>query len=129
MTKSTKGSCSCGAVRWEANGEMREVVACHCKQCRKQTGHYYAATNTSNDSLTITGDDHLTWYQASESAKRGFCKHCGSALFWKPHGRDYTSILAGSIDGDSGLELKEHIFVADKGDYYDLDDGLPQRQQ
>ena len=128
MTENTKGSCSCGAVSWEVEGEMRPVVACHCTQCRKQTGHYFAATNTSNDNLTITGGDHLTWYEASESAKRGFCKHCGSALFWKPDGRDYTSILAGSIDGDSGLKLREHIFVADKGDYYDLDDGLPQRE-
>ncbi len=129
MSKITKGSCSCGAVSYEVVGEMRDVVACHCGQCRKQSGHYFAATNCANDALTVSGEDNITWYAASDDAKRGFCKTCGSALFWRPEDRDYTSILAGSIDGKTGLTLKEHIFVADKGDYYELDDGLPQREQ
>ena len=129
MSKVTKGSCNCGAVNYEIAGEIRPVVACHCSQCRKQTGHYFAATNCKDDQIVIKGADNITWYAASDSAKRGFCKHCGSALFWKPEGRDDVSILAGSIDGATGLKLVEHIFVADKGDYYELNDGLPQREQ
>ena len=127
MTKITKGSCNCGSVKWEAEGEMRGVVGCHCSQCRKQTGLYYAATNITNAQLTIAGEDNISWYQASPDAKRGFCKICGSALFWKPEGKDYTSILAGSIDGDSGLEIVEHIFVGDKPDWYEITDGKPVR--
>jgi len=73
--------------------------------------------------------DSLKWYQSSENAKRGFCVECGSALFWKNGDDPHTSILAGSIDGETNLKLAEHIFVADKGDYYEINDGLPQREQ
>ncbi|MEO1143405.1 MAG: GFA family protein, partial [Pseudomonadota bacterium] len=76
MTKVTKGSCNCGEITWEATGEMREIVACHCSQCRKQTGLYYAATNVADDCLTVHGES-LTWYQSSPEAKRGFCNTCG----------------------------------------------------
>ncbi len=122
MTKVTRGSCNCGSVKWEASGELRPIIACHCGQCRKQTGLYYAATNVSDDRLQVEGNEHITWYQSSPEAKRGFCKHCGSALFWKHAKDDFTSILAGTIDGDSGLKIEEHIFVEDKADFYSLPD-------
>lgn len=123
------GSCLCGTVRYKINGPLRHVTACHCSQCRKQTGHYYAATNVADDDLVIENGENLTWFEASSEARRGFCKTCGSALFWKSNGDDHTSIMAGSLDGDSGTKLTEHIFVADKGDYYDISDDLPKHPQ
>ena len=124
------GGCNCGGVTYTVAGPMREVVACHCSQCRKQTGHFYAATNAADADLTVKDSGTLKWYAASDIAKRGFCGECGSALFWKPNGGDYTSILAGTLDGDAGgLKLDRHIFVADKGAYYELNDGLPAFEQ
>jgi len=125
MSKTTKGSCNCGAVTWEAKGEMRPITACHCSQCRKQSGLYFAATAADDVDLTITGET-LKWYNASPEAKRGFCGNCGSSLFWKHDDDEFTSILAGSIDGPSGLEIVKHIFVADKPDWYEITDGKPQ---
>lgn len=125
MTKITKGSCNCGSVTWEVQGEMRPIVACHCSQCRKQSGLYFAATAAEDKDLTINGDD-LKWYKASPDASRGFCGTCGSSLFWKHDEEDFTSILAGSIDGVSGLEITRHIYVGDKPDWYDITDGKPQ---
>ncbi len=119
------GSCLCGAIKYTINGPLRDVTACHCSQCRKQSGHYYAATSAADADLIIEGGDNLTWYEASDDAKRGFCKTCGSALFWKNNGENKTSILAGSLDGDAGVKLIDHIFVADKGDYYEINDGVP----
>ncbi|MEL6736267.1 MAG: GFA family protein, partial [Pseudomonadota bacterium] len=58
-----------------------------------------------------------------------FCSTCGSALFWKSNGSVKTSILAGSMDGETRLALDRHIFVANKGDYYDVADGLPSFDQ
>ncbi len=124
MTKITKGSCNCGVVTWEAKNEMRPITACHCGQCRKQTGLYYAATAADDVDLTISGGA-LKWYHATPEAKRGFCGDCGSALFWKHQKDDFTSVLAGSIDGKSGLEIAEHIFVDDKPDWYEITDGKP----
>ena len=126
MDESHQGSCLCGAVRFSAHGPLRGVIYCHCSQCRKQTGHYFAGTNVLTDHLSVTGQDHVTWYAASPDALRGFCRTCGSTLFWKAHNYPYTSILAGSFNGASGLVGLRHDFVADKGDYYQITDGLPQ---
>lgn len=117
----TKGSCACGGITLEVKGPLREVVACHCGQCRKQTGSYYMATNAPDSALSVKDENGLLrWYQSSQKAKRGFCSACGSALFWKHVDDDFTSILAGSIDGPTGLKIEKHIFVEDKGDFYDI---------
>ena len=130
MAGPVTGSCNCGAVKYSVTGPLREVIACHCGQCRKQTGHYFAATQAANSDLTIEDSSTLKWYAASDEAKRGFCSECGSALFWRRNDADTTSILDGTLDGDAGgIKMQKHIFVADKGDYYDIDDGLPQEQQ
>jgi len=123
------GHCLCGAVRFRAMGPLRDVVACHCSQCRRQTGHFYAATNVGNANLEIEGGENVGWYRASDAAGRGFCRICGSALFWKADDANYTSIMAGAFDGPTGLKIACHIYCADKGDYYELDDGVPQYPQ
>ena len=120
------GSCLCGAVSFAASGPLRGVVYCHCSQCRKQSGHYYAATNVADADLRVEGQEKITWYEASASAKRGFCSVCGSVLFWKHNEADDISVMAGAFEQPSGLKGEVHIFVADKGDYYEIDDGLPQ---
>ncbi|AFL52665.1 hypothetical protein ABIE78_001454 [Sinorhizobium fredii] len=125
MTDIHEGGCLCGAVRFKTQGKLRELIFCHCSQCRKQTGLYYAATNVLDNQMDVQGADEITWYRSSSAARRGFCRHCGSALFWKADGLDYTSILAGTFDGPTGLEPGYHIFCADKGDFYDIGDDLP----
>jgi len=123
-----KGSCQCGIVRFDVTDVPTAPTACHCVQCRKQSGHYFASANVPKASVSITGVEHLTWYQSSEKVKRGFCSKCGSWLFWEPVFQDWTSIALGSIEGETGLKLERHIFVAEKGDYYELSDGLPQNE-
>jgi len=122
------GGCLCAAVRYEVHGPLRPVVACHCTQCRRVTGHFLAATAARTGDLRVTGAG-LKWYDSSPGARRGFCGECGSTLFWHGTGRDYVSIAAGSIDGATRLALVQHIHVADKGDYYTLDDAIPQSAQ
>jgi hypothetical protein len=113
------GSCLCGAVAFEIHGPLDDVVACHCGQCRKQTGNYWASTHCADADLKFTQQRGLKWYQSSSFAKRGFCGECGSTLFWKKlDGEPFTSICLGSLDGKSGLALGGHIFTADAGDYY-----------
>lgn len=118
----TRGSCLCGAVRYETTGPLRPVIACHCTQCRKTSGHHVAATSAPRDSVTITGK--VQWYQSSPGAKRGFCPVCGSNLFFDGAG-DNLAIFAGTLDAPTGLAVRGHIFCDDKGDYYELTDDLP----
>lgn len=75
------GGCLCGAVRYVARGPLRDVVFCHCSQCRKQTGLYFAATAVDKTGFTLTAEAGLKWYAASDFALRGFCGSCGSVLF------------------------------------------------
>lgn len=119
------GGCLCGAVRYAVRGPLRDVIACHCNQCRRMSGHYVAATATPRGDLDITGEADLTWYRASSEANRAFCATCGSTLFWQSDKANFTSIFAGSLDQGSGLQLAAHIFVGDKGDYYEITDDLP----
>ena len=118
----SRGGCLCGAVRYETEGPLRPVVACHCTQCRKTSGHHVAATSAPRDGMKIEG--RVQWYQSSPEARRGFCPVCGSNLFWDGPG-SHLSIFAGTLDAPSGVRLEGHIFCADKGDYYDIDDDLP----
>lgn len=117
-----KGSCLCGQVQYQVNGPLRPVVNCHCVQCRKTSGHFVAATSAARDHVTMTGD--VSWYHASQTARRGFCGTCGSSLFWDGPGAN-ISIHAGTLDDATGLQSAGHIFCDDKGDYYDLTDDLP----
>lgn len=120
------GRCLCGAITFETTEPLDAITACHCSQCRRQTGLYYAATRTSRAGLTIKGEQHLRWYRASDSAGRGFCSECGSALFWQADGSLDISIMAGAFDKPLALPMGQHIYCADKGDFYELpDDGAP----
>jgi hypothetical protein len=120
------GGCLCGAVRYEVRGALRPIIMCHCTQCRRMTGHFMAATAARHADFRVVTDGGLKWFAASQEAQRGFCAHCGSTLFWQGVGRDYLSIAAGTLDDSSGLEVAGHIFVADKGSYYEIADGTPQ---
>ena len=124
-----KGSCLCGDVQYEVSGALRPSVACHCTQCRKTSGHYWSATQTPTENLKVTTETGLKWFRSSDSARRGFCQNCGSSLFWELDGEGATSIGTGTLDGATGLSTEMHIYVADKGDYYNISGDLPQLEQ
>jgi hypothetical protein len=112
------GSCLCGKITYRISGDLRPVVACHCNQCRKASGHYVAATQALASDMEITGE--LTWYRSSDVAERGFCPTCGSNLFWRKHGGKFVSIHAGGLDGPTGLKMESQLYAESAGDYYDL---------
>lgn len=114
-------------------GDRNDVTACHCAQCRRWSGHHWASVNVPANGLVITkGEESLRWFRSSDHARRGFCRECGSALFWHADRLDdhksRIAIGAGSLDAPTNSMLAVHIFVADKGDYYELKDGLPQKK-
>ena len=120
------GSCNCRAVTFTVEGGGDSVTACHCGQCRKQSGHHWASGYAPDAAFGISGE--VRWFEASPAAKRGFCPTCGCFLFWKAHDEDGMSFSLGAIDGPTGLRLHKHIFTRFKGDYYDIADGVPQQE-
>jgi len=77
-----KGSCLCKAVSFELEGKLPPASACHCTICRKTFGHYEAGIDVDRSAVKIHGAENVTWYQSSEKARRGFCRTCGSPLFF-----------------------------------------------
>lgn len=126
-----RGSCLCGAVQLEIDEPLEHAPeACHCSQCRKQTGSFLIAVNVRRTALRVRGDESVTWYRSSEQVQRGFCATCGSTLFWMPlmPGYEWTSVAMGCIDTPMKLQIAKHLFVADKGSYYEITDRAPQSQ-
>ena len=123
-----RGSCECGEVTFSVIGPLSPTVACHCSQCRKTSGHYWAATEVPSTNLSLIKDRGLKWYRSSDQARRGFCVGCGSSLFWEADGEGTINIGAGTLDDlpSGATTFAKHIFMAHKGTYYDVADGLPQ---
>jgi len=113
-----KGSCLCGDVTFTVTGEPWDPAACHCSMCRKTSGHVWAAALAKEDEVLIAGP--VAWYASSPGVRRGFCPRCGSSLFWHREGSGIMDFALGAVDGPTGLHLARHIFVEDKGDYYDI---------
>jgi hypothetical protein len=82
-------------------------------------------TSAPRRNIEIAPSESLTWFQSSATAERGFCNICGGNVFWRELQSDAISITAGTLDIPTGIAMEQHIFVADKSDYYTLDDGIP----
>jgi hypothetical protein len=126
------GACLCGAVRFAFAPDRRDVTVCHCSQCRAWSGHAWASVNAPLATLTIEDrEGALAWRRSSDYARRGFCRACGSALFWHAdrldEHKDRIAIAAGALASPTGVRLRLHIFAASKGDYYEIPDGEPQK--
>jgi hypothetical protein len=121
-----RGQCLCGAVTFTVRGELRDVVNCHCLRCRRWTGHHMAATSTAAADLVVEDRTAaLAWFSPVPEASYGFCRTCGSSLFWRATGSASTSICAGVLDAPTGLRTTEAWWVAEASDYYQRPD-LPE---
>jgi hypothetical protein len=124
------GRCLCGAVRYEVDEPLRDVILCHCVECRRWHGHVCAATAVPAEALRLVSERGLRWIDSPESnthARRGFCGECGSSLFWEAPDRDTISIAAGTLDEPTGLKTIAQIYTADPGDYYEIDSRIERR--
>jgi hypothetical protein len=125
MINNITGGCLCGGVRYQIVGKLRDVITCHCEQCRRTSGHFVAATACRKTNFKLTLQRTLQWYCAVVGFRRGFCNECGSSLFFEETGGERMSIAAGSLDKPQGLHIAAQIFVAEAGDYYTIDPQVP----
>ncbi|MFH0254887.1 GFA family protein [Roseovarius aquimarinus] len=120
-----RGACLCGGVSYTAGPPTGTAIACHCDECRRQSGHHFAAVPVSKRSLRLERQDTLRWYRASQIGKRGFCGTCGATLFWRGDEGAHVHLLMGALKAPTGLRLGAHVWVREKGDYYDIGADLP----
>jgi len=129
MTELT-GHCLCGHVRFEASGEITRVTACHCAQCRRQNGGGAFHSLEVKGEVNLTRADGLVWYKSSDWAERGFCKDCGSSLFWKLQSETaHFDISVGALDNTDGIALQAHIFTDQCGNYENIPTDIPHMTQ
>jgi hypothetical protein len=129
MTPRATGHCLCGAVAYEVRGLLRDILICHCEECRRANGHLGAYSATRATDLVVLDERALRWIDSprrDRDARRGFCAECGSSLFWQAAGSERIGIAAGTLDRPTGLRVVAHIYAHQAGDWDELpDDGLP----
>ena len=96
------------------------MVARHCEQCRRTSGHFVAATAMRRAHFTLLEQRGLKWFEAVPGFRRGFCDQCGSSLFFEELGGERISIAAGSLDNSEGLAIAAHIYTSECGSYYEI---------
>ena len=125
-----RGSCLCGAVRYEITGSFEMAGHCHCSICRKSHGAAFVTwAGVNPDQFRWTsGVEFLERYESSAGKQRCFCEKCGSPLVLTDSGQ-IMEVVLGTIDGDPGVRPREHIFVASKAPWYEIADALPQFEE
>ena len=111
---SAKGKCLCGAITFEADEIDTHVHACHCSMCRRWSGS--PALAAAVGSVTFSGEENISRYESSDWAERGFCKQCGSNLFYLLKPARY--ILQAGTFNEQPFELEGEIFCANKPGWY-----------
>ena len=125
------GGCLCGGVRYRITGPRRDIINCHCENCRRTHGHIAAYTSVQQSDLEMVSEQSLQWYHdESPDTYRGFCNRCGASLFWDARdGGNKMAVAAGSLDNSKELKTIGHVYVSEAAKYYEINDGLPQFEQ
>jgi hypothetical protein len=113
--KNSSGSCLCGTVKFAAQSG-NSVGVCHCSMCRKWNGGPQMAVYCG-DSVSFENEQSISVYKSSEWAERGFCKNCGSHLFYRLQGNQHM-ILAGAFNNSEGFIVENQYFIDDKPSFY-----------
>ncbi len=116
-TQEGKGSCLCGSVQFIAAAMNRKFGACHCAMCRKWTGGPLMNVVCGPD-VTFNGEEFIGIYESSQWAERGFCKKCGSGLFYKIKGSNPYHIPIGLFDSFEEITFKLQVCIDKKPEYY-----------
>ncbi len=124
-----EGSCLCGGIRYQVQGELSDFGYCHCRSCQKASGSAYGA-NAGVDRTHFQLHDPgrlLTEYESSPGKKRAFCATCGSPLFaYLDRSPQLIRIRLGTLDTPLSKTTRAHTFVRDKAAWEDITGDVPQ---
>ncbi|MHA6324801.1 GFA family protein [Roseivivax sp. CAU 1753] len=117
---SKTGHCLCGAVQFTLAEAPTEYGACHCTMCRRWSGGIELGIEALPDAIAWSGEDNIQTYQSSEWAERGWCRTCGTNLFWRltapgpMHGM--LALSCGALDDASGMTFAQEVYIDHKLD-------------
>ena len=116
-TKRLQAKCLCGGVRIDADFETLDVGGCHCDTCRRWTAGPFMALDGASH-VVAAGPDLIATYSSSGWGERGFCKVCGTSLFWRSLDGEHYAMSATLFDGLSNTQLTQEIFIDSKPSWY-----------
>ncbi|WP_408095584.1 GFA family protein [Peredibacter sp. HCB2-198] len=117
MPKPATGKCLCGSVGVAFTYANDHFYACHCGMCRRWGGGPALTVDTSND-LRFSGEEFISVFNSSDWAERGFCKQCGTHLFYRVKESGFTNISLGILDNSEHLKFHSQIFIDKKPKHY-----------
>lgn len=124
-----KGSCLCGAVRYEVSGELTRFYHCHCSRCRKATGTGHASNLFIQPGMLTwqSGEEHVRAFKLPEANRftNSFCTTCGSRVPRQPKDTDIVMVPAGSLDDEVPIKPQARIFAESRANWSCDGDGLP----
>lgn len=116
---SVSGECLCGKIKLRAQLAGKHVDVCHCGMCRTWGGGPALGVQAASaEQVEIDGEEHVSVYTSSEWAERGFCKHCGTHLFYRLKDGSFYNIPMGLLQEMNGFKLGTQIFIDRKPDFY-----------
>jgi len=124
-TPALTGGCQCGAVRYALYSVPPEPGICHCRMCQKAFGNYFAALAgvPLADFAWTRGEPGV--FRSSELVERGFCRDCGTPLFFRYVVKDRISVSIGSLDEPARVKpVNQHGIESRLPAFFDLA-GLP----
>ena len=130
MSKPLTGGCLCGAVRYQCSHDVRNIIVCHCQDCRKASGSAAAYNSrVPAESITFTQGQPSTYAVTADSGHkltRFFCSNCGSQLFsQREHLPQFYAMKVGSLDDPSALQVSRHIWTSSAMPWVPLNQDVP----
>lgn len=116
MSDAKSCSCLCGDVKFTAVPNAPETGACHCNMCQKWASGPYMAISCSD--VVFESEENVGVYKSSEWGERGFCKNCGSSLFWRMTG--YYGVSEGAFDDVGEITMTTEVFIEEKPAHYEF---------
>lgn len=116
-TGKATGTCLCGETEIKVAKFSKNVGACHCGSCRKWGGGPLFAADCGTE-VSFTGDDNIAVFNSSDWAERGFCKNCGSHLFYRLKENGQYMMPVGLFGDVEGLIFDHQVFVDEQPDFY-----------
>lgn len=114
-----RGRCLCGAVRITATETTNEVGACHCKMCRRWGGGPFMEIECGAG-VFFDGEENVRVYDSSDWAERGFCKKCGTHLFYRFKKTGHHGVPIGLFDDENKLVFAQQVFIDEKPSFYEF---------
>ncbi len=125
-----RGSCCCGAIKFELLTAPSMMGTCHCSRCRKVGASIFVFVKKENFRW-LQGQEFVARYEPGSPFKyaRCFCRNCGTALGEIDSPQASFPIAANCLDDDPTVRNKFHEFVSSKPAWYAICDDARQFQE